>query len=457
MISIIITIYCLITVALIFISKRENKVFCVLFFYLIVPPEVRIGDIQAKWFISFAIFFWLISYGRFFQQFKFVSLYKPISIFIIAMFTIGLFDQRLSIINKFLRPLMSCLDSVLLIPFVYFNYVNHNTNFANIYKKILISLFIFTLYGVYCYLTSTNPYISEISKDYGIRDFSADFMQADDGRFRISSFSFHPYLFSLLMIFAALILLAFRPFNSKSIFSGIQALFIFLLYTVNIYFTDSRTTFLIFLFVMSAILLYKITFKRLIFYVFLIPALYVSIMQFSATSNAIDKVLDIFTTGGTQLTGSSVSMRQDQLLISLGYFYKSPIYGNGFNYLVDNLKFSSDKSKRQTDADAYGFESYLFILLIEQGILGILANIFIFYGLIKLHTINLFRVTSLDQKLTFSNLLIAISYIIFIFATGTLNSMPIFFLLMGISLSHQTISSSQPFHNQIRSIYAVNR
>lgn len=82
-------------------------------------------------------------------------------------------------------------------------------------------------------------------------------------------------------------------------------------------------------------------------------------------------------TGGVNenVGGSSMDMRQVQLLYCLNEFYKNPFLGAGFNRLME----LQDESNR----DLMGAESQAFFLLVEQGLLGIFAYI---YGCVKMPT-----------------------------------------------------------------------
>lgn len=76
--------------------------------------------------------------------------------------------------------------------------------------------------------------------------------------------------------------------------------------------------------------------------------------------------------GDSSVGGSSESMRMTQLEIALMYFYESPIVGNGimstFNVALEN------------NAELYGAESIWFTLLIDFGIIGCIAFLFLYYS-----------------------------------------------------------------------------
>lgn len=86
--------------------------------------------------------------------------------------------------------------------------------------------------------------------------------------------------------------------------------------------------------------------------------------------------LQSITGGGSEnVGGSSMDMRQVQLLYCLNEFYKNPFLGAGFNRLME--------LQEESNRDLMGAESQAFFLLVEQGLLGILTYI---YGCVKMPT-----------------------------------------------------------------------
>lgn len=68
--------------------------------------------------------------------------------------------------------------------------------------------------------------------------------------------------------------------------------------------------------------------------------------------------------------GSNADMREEQLNVALMFFSKSPIYGNGIAYCVNNVM--------GVYRDMYGAESLWFPAMIDTGILGVLGYIMFF-------------------------------------------------------------------------------
>jgi hypothetical protein len=414
--------------------KRLFWFLCTLFF---LPPGVILAGKNLSWITDLMLLGFLFSTTNWLKAFNKFPLKKSYIYFFISMVVIGLFDSRLSVYNKFSRPFDFILENSVL-SMVVFVVLDAETNYTKFYRRLIFLVVIFIFYGFFSVVTKLNPYNTFVAQAYDLRDFSYDYMHSEDGRFRISSIFFHPFLYSIVLYFTLCFLLFYSEF-SKIIGIKKNLLYAFIaLIFISIILTDSRTVLLISL--VSVVLYYfvlnaKVT--RVITAILFFPVFTVLILQIPQVSQVTDKLTDVFVTGGKNTEGSNVDMRNQQLLITYKYFLDNPLTGNGFNYIYEDIGFSSKKEKSRSDEDAYGFESYFFNLMIEQGLVGIIAHIVLFYSLISYHITTLKKTIGRNRKFVSVNLIIIIGYIVFILATGALNSMAIFFVLMGISLSFQ--------------------
>nr|WP_294795875.1 O-antigen ligase family protein [uncultured Mucilaginibacter sp.] len=353
------------------------------------------------------------------------------------MIIIGLSDERMSFVEKFTKPLNFIVINALMCITTY-ACLSAKSNYLKIYKTLLIFMSAACLYALFNMVTKSNPYNTDISQKYRLTDFAFNYMHSDDGRFRISSFMYHPFYFAIFSYFMILFGLFFYTEKNAIKFNRTVLLALLILFCLVLVFTDSRTvqilfvgSVVIYLFVLTSNL------KRSITATLIAPVVIALVMQIPAVSGYVDKLSDIFLTGGEKVEGSNVNMRAEQLAVSTVYFIKSPIVGNGFDYITETIGYASDKNKSRSDEAAYGFESYFYTIIIEQGILGVLAHIVLFYALIKYHIKNAYSTNGRLRNFIFINLLIIVGYIVFIMATGTLNTMPLFFTLVGISISLQ--------------------
>ncbi|MCQ2091756.1 MAG: O-antigen ligase family protein [Fibrobacter sp.] len=105
-----------------------------------------------------------------------------------------------------------------------------------------------------------------------------------------------------------------------------------------------------------------------------IKFLVVVIMAF-AVANYAQRFIDEFSVEGQ---GSSLSLRQEQLLFSYLQFMKSPIYGNGIRYTSKYVMERDTYNDRVTDSEIGGLESVIFFQLIDYGFIGISSYILLF-------------------------------------------------------------------------------
>lgn len=118
-----------------------------------------------------------------------------------------------------------------------------------------------------------------------------------------------------------------------------------------------------------------------------------------------------------EIGGSSVTMRQDQLLASWELFLRSPIVGNGYQSIQYFLSYAGGSWHDRL----LGTESIWFKLLIERGCLGIFSYIYMFINMIK--RLHVFR----NREFVF----LLLGYLL----ANTMSSLP------GFSLSYLYITS----------------
>jgi O-antigen ligase len=285
-----------------------------------------------------------------------------------------------------------------------------------------------SVYGIYNYVTASNPYDSLISNAFDVNSsFDVYKLRGSEGdRFRINSFTAHPITYGFVVGVLLLIFLADisnSAMKNKRIF-----IFVSVLLFINLLMTNSRTPLVAF----TAGLLLFVTFKfnlrkklKYLLITFFFGFLLYSMIPF--IQDKVDSVIDIAETGGEKEEGSNVEMRVVQLAASYNYFIQSPIYGNGFGYIEEDLGWG-DSEDRVYDDDLRGFESWFFVLLIESGILGIIANFLFVIGLV----LYFFRNMKRSRLYASIGLSITVMFVLFSLSTGNLGSWMISMTSVGI-------------------------
>ncbi len=142
-----------------------------------------------------------------------------------------------------------------------------------------------------------------------------------------------------------------------------------------------------------------------------------------AVAGFASKMVEKFSVEGE---GSSVSMRQEQLLFSYLQFMKSPIYGNGVRYTSKYVMERDTYNDRVTDSEIGGLESVIFFQLIDYGFVGIASYILLF----MIAFIYFFRRRRFSHGM--AGLLISISFFIFACLSGEIGGNNTFaYMLIG--------------------------
>jgi hypothetical protein len=152
----------------------------------------------------------------------------------------------------------------------------------------------------------------------------------------------------------------------------------------------------------------------------------------SQFSEIVTATMGVFNSNDSQVTGSSINMRERQLKASYKLFKQSPVSGNGYNYITETLGYSSDPEQNMADDDLEGLESYAYRLLIEQGSAGIIGNFILFFTM----GFYFFRGTfsRKTKHIAAMGLAMLITFSLFIFGTGDLGSFPFFMSIIGVVL-----------------------
>jgi O-antigen ligase len=146
----------------------------------------------------------------------------------------------------------------------------------------------------------------------------------------------------------------------------------------------------------------------------------------------IGSVKDIFKLNGGKTSGSSIDLRTTQLQASYREFLSKPIYGHGLYYIEEDMGWANLEEERTSDSDFQGFESYIYQLLIEQGLVGILTTIIIVLSI----AIYYIKKRRISKEVSALGLSILVMFLMFIIGTGTLHSWIISMGLIGLSIKY---------------------
>jgi hypothetical protein len=368
------------------------------------------------------------------SKFRNFPLFFSISLVFVCLLLIGLFDARIDLFSKISRPLFYFLENFIIVFLTYF-YIKSIRDLKKIYNFIILCFVIYGLYGIINYITRVSLYSSFIAEIYNSTDFGNSYTIMGDSRFRIASFAWHPIYYGLLLALAISLLVFIYYEKYMQIYSKLFYITILGLLGVNLLWTNSRTPLVSLLIGLSFFYLFSIKLGNKVKIALIGVIVLFGIVSISPESlKLFDESINTFTSKGSKLEGSSVEMREMQMGASLLIFSKNPVFGNGFNYITEDLGFSSDENKRVSDSDFAGFESYIYRLLIEQGLVGIFANLFFFISLFIYLFKTRKKVDLLGKRIIYLSVSMTITFLLFIIGTGEMGTFMIFMALLGVNL-----------------------
>lgn len=313
---------------------------------------------------------------------------------------------------------------------------------------LIIALSVFCIYGFVNYVQKTNTYFSLLTKAFNSYDYANVNMMSFVERFRISSFAWHAIYYGLLLLIGVL-LCTFMIYNTKlKAKTKISYQILIALLLINLLMVNSRTPIVCLTIGISIYFMFGLSGKKKVQFVAIsIILLFGWIVIKPNSAKIIWQSINIASDQKAEFEdGSSIEMRSKQLQSSLSVFNKNPITGNGIYYIIDNLKYSPDQIR---DEDFFGFESYIFELLIEQGICGIIGNLIFFTSLFLFFFKNVKKPLNAGRNIAIFSISLLAAFSVFIIATGELGSFTFFFSIMGINMKATGLYNDKAYLNSI--------
>jgi hypothetical protein len=327
----------------------------------------------------------------------------------------------------------------LLIPIMLWQICKKESDTYYFAKVILVCFILMGVYGIFCYTTELNLYVTVLSVLFRKDDNNAVFAGTERAGLvgRIQSTTFHPMLWSVLLIMVLYTSFIFFKNKKKSILIGFVPLTLF-----NLFVCGVRSG-IIALFAGSLLLFSRTSTKfKLIVFSSLMILLLMGI-DTSIFGKYQDYVESIVYLGNSEknIGGSSLNMRLSQLGGAIDLWEKGGVlFGNGFGW-CDNYY-----GKKGDHPVLFGFESIIFKVIIDSGFIGILIWTWLFYSMYRLNNT---YCNSEDEKYKKDYIIInclIVSYIVFTVVTGIfgLNFFLIFVVLAIKNISFKLKNESVP-------------
>lgn len=272
--------------------------------------------------------------------------------------------------NTFITGLIMALVEDFIYPLLFYVMLRKDKSIVPMFIKYSMFLYLFAAFiGFYEYATRKDVFAEFLYANVAPELLSGKFFHGGErlGMVRMNSIFASPNNM-IYGAFISVLAYAYNCYSRKKIKYTLA--FTFLTIT-TILMANSRTVLFSSILIIAP-MFFKInrTPKYIIVAVVVAFFAYPFITKYSSN---ITSVVD--TSQKAQIQGSSVEMRKEQLAASWTLFERSPIVGNGYQ----SIKFFLSEKGGGWGGLLRGTESIWFKLLIERGILGILAYLYMFY------------------------------------------------------------------------------
>ena len=267
-------------------------------------------------------------------------------------------DYRLPLASAMVKAHTHFFDSFMLLAVGYFS-LYENLTLYHLRRFLVWASIIVAGYGILTCVVGIDPYTQLVERSFNvISDFTP---LRGAGRTRACSFLFNSHGFGFFCAAAFLTLLLLYRRNILRRPLPLAALALLLMGTAL---SGSRSSLLALLLCAAFICMVTFTGMQRIKALAATVMLVAAVLLTPFLRQRVEPLMDAFRTGEVQTAGSNLELRKNQLDIALIFHRKSPTWGNGYDYYAEVLV--PDK-KLIGDEGLAGAESYLFMLLIEDG------------------------------------------------------------------------------------------
>lgn len=295
-------------------------------------------------------------------------------------------------------------------------------------NSTMIGLLFLTFFGIINYYTKQADFVTAALEgakvDAAMENLGEIFTLSD--RFRVQSMFLNPFDYGYICILSSFLL---YYGYSKQIISG----FLFFIFSCcclfGIFTCGCRTVVLVFVLSILFLLFINLSGGKRIRVLLAIALLALSAYQIKPIQDSIDNTLSIFQSK-SDVSGSSLEMRAVQFISVLYHIQGNYIFGKGKDYFNIDMGWQDGGAQGLVDEDLYGTEGIYLKLLLERGVVGLLA----FYSYLITIGIILYRNREKEPITCSFGLTILFAYLLFTHATGELSSSMPSFILLGMAI-----------------------
>lgn len=382
--DIIITVIIIFAISIIFFSFINLKLSLLLYIsYLILVPYLKfnIGGIPLTY--NLIILLLLIIFLYHFQIEQKIKLkYQVVIPFLFlhfSLFFLSLFTWNIPLRIQFDYWRVSVMQTCIM-SFIIWNFtLVYPKNLIYIKLSLIISIVIAGIYGIILLrMEGLNPYTSFISNYFGIMD-SADIYSDSESRLdfsttgKIQSTMIHPMLWTLILCLSLVIFILDYLKTKNKIYW-----ILFVIICFNILTSGVRTGIAALVIGFVYYLIRRRSFKLIILESILVIALVIVVQSNKELSNLVNSFVDV-SGQESDVQGSSISMRLIQFRGALEEIKGHELFGKGYGWTTYYMAMYGDHPI------LLAFESLLFVILCNNGYIGLLIWIFFFILLYRLH------------------------------------------------------------------------
>lgn len=352
---------------------------------------------------------------------KYFILINVISTFIFILFSSEIVPYSYQF-NSFFKGYLFQTYLYILLGF----YASQNIKIKQFNNTIIYTSLLCGIYGLFTYMIKQNPYIDSISLIYSgdISIFSFFIEEVRGGiEGRISGTMPHPLQWGQYWNILIGYLYLFRKQTNRYLWT-----ITIILGIINIVLCGSRTAIITFI-ITTIFFLASFSFKALFKYLTISYISLIFITSFIPETNQTKGIVtyiqsalffwDSSYSEKADIVGSSTNMRSNQLETAIDIMLQNPIGGVGYNYQYYVLE-------KNISTDLLGFESIVFKILVEQGILSLFLFLFTF-NLLRLYIIRKQNLGKSDKWIINGYF---VSFLASILFTGIQGNSWIFFLCL---------------------------
>lgn len=356
-----------------------------------------------------------------------ISIFKPF-IFYYGVFLLIIFFQNETPLGWQLNYWRQNLMQTILLPIYVWHTMKWDASSINLFRKSLFLVIILSaIYGICLMpLHGFNPYIMEIQVLKG-EEYQLGYALAEgSGRMfgRISSCFTHPMAYGLFLGLSFIFVFSYRKKISTTLF-----VFMIGMLSINVVACGVRSSLGALCVAMCFYLLFNGEAKLFLRTILIVIVGLVIVLQIPELSDYVTSIID-FQQKHTAVGGSSFDMRLSQLEGCFSEITNSPLIGKGFGWHLYYIEKYGDHPI------LLAFESLIFVVLCDNGVLGLL----IWFGFVSYIIYNSQQLVKKDRASLYA---LVLFYIIYCCFTGEYNYLRLFLLVYVISVADKIFENNK--------------